>query len=163
MKPAQVWETLRGVIRGFMVHGDCLLYIILWKTARVSTLQVHTSAAAMIFYFSLYHSRVHTNVKYYDMTICSTSVSLHIVRVCRDSHLLRSNLPAKQDLQTQVAWRVIWKITNFHNIFIMMTSSDGIFSALLAFCAGNSSVTVEFPTQMGSGAELYCFLWFAPE
>ena len=30
---------------------------------------------------------------------------------------------------------------------IMMTSSGAIFSALLAFCAGNSPVTGEFPTQ----------------
>ena len=33
-------------------------------------------------------------------------------------------------------------------VYIMMTSSNGnIFSALLAFCGGNSPVTGEFPAQ----------------
>ena len=36
------------------------------------------------------------------------------------------------------------------------------FSALLALCAGNSSVTGEFPDK-ASDAELWCFLWSAPE
>ena len=36
------------------------------------------------------------------------------------------------------------------------------FSALLAICAGNSPVTGEFPSQMASNAELWCFLWSAP-
>ena len=37
------------------------------------------------------------------------------------------------------------------------------FFALLAFCAGNSPVIGEFPAQKASDAELWCFLWFAPE
>ena len=37
------------------------------------------------------------------------------------------------------------------------------FSALLAICVGNSRVPGEFPTQMASNAELWCFLWSAPE
>ena len=37
------------------------------------------------------------------------------------------------------------------------------FSALLAICAGNSPVAVEFPAQMDSNAEFWCFLWSAPE
>ena len=36
------------------------------------------------------------------------------------------------------------------------------FFALLAFCAGNSPVTGEFPTKKASDAELWCFLWSAP-
>ena len=36
------------------------------------------------------------------------------------------------------------------------------FSALLALCAGNSPVTGEFPPQMASNAELWCFSWSAP-
>ena len=37
------------------------------------------------------------------------------------------------------------------------------FSALLALCAGNSPVTVQFPSQRPVGAKLWCFLWSAPE
>ena len=38
------------------------------------------------------------------------------------------------------------------------------FSALLAFCAGNSPVTGEFPAQRPViDTELWCFLWSAPE
>ena len=37
------------------------------------------------------------------------------------------------------------------------------FSALLAFCAGSSPVTVESPLTKASSAELWCFLWSAPE
>ena len=37
-----------------------------------------------------------------------------------------------------------------------------LFSALLAFCAGNSPVTGEFPSQRASDAELWHFLWSAP-
>ena len=37
------------------------------------------------------------------------------------------------------------------------------FSALLAICAGNSPVTGEFPSQKASDAELWYFLWSAPE
>ena len=37
------------------------------------------------------------------------------------------------------------------------------FSALLAIYAGNSPVTGEFPAQKASDAELWCFLWSAPE
>ena len=40
------------------------------------------------------------------------------------------------------------------------------FSALLAICAGNSPVSGEFPAQrpvtQASDAELWCFLWYAP-
>ena len=36
------------------------------------------------------------------------------------------------------------------------------FPALLALYAGNSPVTGEFPAK-ASGAELWRFLWFAPE
>ena len=36
------------------------------------------------------------------------------------------------------------------------------FSVLLAFWAGNSPVTSEFLTE-ASNAELWCFLWYAPE
>ena len=35
------------------------------------------------------------------------------------------------------------------------------FSALLAICTGNSPVSGEFPAQMASNAELWCFLWSA--
>ena len=38
-----------------------------------------------------------------------------------------------------------------------------ILSALLAFYAGNSPITSEFPTKKASDAELWCFLWSAPE
>ena len=39
-----------------------------------------------------------------------------------------------------------------------------IFSALLALCAGNSPVTGELgPRRKASDAELWCFLWSAPE
>ena len=42
----------------------------------------------------------------------------------------------------------IWHhITWITSVQVMMTSSNGNFSALLAFCAGNSPVTGEFPTQ----------------
>ena len=37
------------------------------------------------------------------------------------------------------------------------------FSTLLAICVGNSPVTGEFPTQMASNAELWCYLWSASE
>ena len=37
------------------------------------------------------------------------------------------------------------------------------FSTLLAICAGNSQVTGEFPAQMASDAELWCFLWSTSE
>ena len=37
------------------------------------------------------------------------------------------------------------------------------FSAWLAICAGNSPVSPEFPAQKASDAELWCFLWSAPE
>ena len=39
------------------------------------------------------------------------------------------------------------------------------FSALLALCAGNSPVTGEkkIPLTKASDAELWCFLWSAPE
>ena len=37
-----------------------------------------------------------------------------------------------------------------------------IFSALLAICAGNSTVPVNSPHK-GQDAELWCFLWSAPE
>ena len=40
-----------------------------------------------------------------------------------------------------------WSIAGTHKEFHMMTSSNGIFSALLAFCIGNSPVTGEFPPQ----------------
>ena len=45
----------------------------------------------------------------------------------------------------------------------MVTSSNGNISALLALCAGNSPVTGEFLSQNASDAELWCFLWSAPE
>ena len=38
----------------------------------------------------------------------------------------------------------------------------GIFSALLAVCAGNSPVTGEFPSQKASDAEVWCFLCSVP-
>ena len=37
------------------------------------------------------------------------------------------------------------------------------FSALLAFCAGKSPVTGEFPAQKASDAELWRFVWSTPE
>ena len=37
------------------------------------------------------------------------------------------------------------------------------FSALLAFCEGNSPVTGEFPLTKASDAELWSLLWSAPE
>ena len=37
------------------------------------------------------------------------------------------------------------------------------FSALLAICAGNSPVPGDFPRTKASDAELWCFLWYAPE
>ena len=37
------------------------------------------------------------------------------------------------------------------------------FSASLAFCAGISPVIGEIPAQKASDAELWCFLWSAPE
>ena len=37
------------------------------------------------------------------------------------------------------------------------------FSALLALCAGNSPVTGKIPLTKASDAELWCFLWSAPE
>ena len=37
------------------------------------------------------------------------------------------------------------------------------FSSLLAICAGNSPVTDEFAAKKASDAELWCFLWSAPE
>ena len=40
-----------------------------------------------------------------------------------------------------------WNNMNEKNIWHMMTSSNGTFSALLALCAGNSQVTSEFPPQ----------------
>ena len=46
--------------------------------------------------------------------------------------------------------------------FGMMTSSNGsFFSALLAFCVGNSPVTGEIPSQKPV-TELWCFLWSVP-
>ena len=45
----------------------------------------------------------------------------------------------------------------------MVTSSNGNISALLALCAGNSPVTGEFLSENASDAELWCFLWSAPE
>ena len=44
---------------------------------------------------------------------------------------------------------------------IMMTSSNGTFSALLAICAGNSHRWI--PLTKASDMELWCFLWSAPE
>ena len=37
--------------------------------------------------------------------------------------------------------------------YTMMTSSNGSFTALLAFCVGNSPVTGEFPSQRASNAD----------
>ena len=37
------------------------------------------------------------------------------------------------------------------------------FSTLLALCEGNPPVTGGFPSQKTSGAELWCFIWSAPE
>ena len=48
--------------------------------------------------------------------------------------------------------------TKPHVYVIMMTSSNISFSALLAHCAGNSSVIAEFPSQRTSNADLM-FLW----
>ena len=44
------------------------------------------------------------------------------------------------------AWTNVYKILWFH-IELMMTSSNGNISALLAICAGNSLVTGVFPAQ----------------
>ena len=38
-----------------------------------------------------------------------------------------------------------------------------IFSALLAFCVGNSAVTGWFPLTKASDVDLWRFLWLAPE
>ena len=38
-----------------------------------------------------------------------------------------------------------------------------IFSALLAFCAGNSPATGEFPSQRPVTQSFWCYLWYAPE
>ena len=46
--------------------------------------------------------------------------------------------------------------------YSMMTSSNGTFSALLAICAGNSPVPGEFPPQMASNVELWCFFDLRP-
>ena len=61
-----------------------------------------------------------------------------------------------------------WETTKFIRHFIqvslyMMTSSNGNIFALLAFCAGNSPVTGEFPSQRPVARSFWCFLWSAPE
>ena len=53
-------------------------------------------------------------------------------------------------------------ITPARPAHITMTSSNGNIFALLALCAGNSSVTGEFPTQRPV-TRLKCFLWSVPD
>ena len=44
-----------------------------------------------------------------------------------------------------------------------MTSSNGNICRIASLCEGNSSVTGEFPSETDSDAELWYFLWSAPE
>ena len=41
--------------------------------------------------------------------------------------------------------------------------TETLSSALLALCEGNPPVTGGFPSPKASDAELWCFLWYAPE
>ena len=43
--------------------------------------------------------------------------------------------------------RIVWYLDSISNVFNMMTSSTGKFSALLALCVRNSPVNGEFPSQ----------------
>ena len=45
----------------------------------------------------------------------------------------------------------------------MTTSNGNIFRVILAFCAGNSQITGEFPAQKRVIRNFYVFLWSAPE
>ena len=49
-----------------------------------------------------------------------------------------------------------------HTWFHMMTSSNEIFSALLALCVGNSQITGGFPHK-GQRRGAWCFLWSVAE
>ena len=55
-----------------------------------------------------------------------------------------------------------WVFVTSLCLFIL-TSSNRTFSALLALCEGNSPVTRRNPLSKASDAELWCFLWSAPE
>ena len=47
---------------------------------------------------------------------------------------------------TSIAAKVISEVSHVHH-YVMITSSNGNLSALLAICAGNSAVPGEFPAQ----------------
>ena len=61
-----------------------------------------------------------------------------------------------------VSRNIIDKI-HVHDISWIIARLMEIFFALLAFCAGNSPVTGEFPVQRPVTRSFLCFLWFAPE
>ena len=58
------------------------------------------------------------------------------------------------DIYRESWWHIYWNY--------MMTSSNGNISVLLAPCEGNSPVRW-IPLTKASDAELWCFLWSAPE
>ena len=47
----------------------------------------------------------------------------------------------------ETLWCSLWRHCHFCHMYVMMTSSNGKFSALLALCAGNSPVPGEFLAQ----------------
>ena len=93
---------------------------------------------------------------------------ISVVSVMKNTHLW--GLPPIDDNKHNRLWPKLYKhIYSFvHScnistanaqLYLMMTSSMDAFSTLLALCEGNPPVTGGFP----SDAELWCFLWSAPE
>ena len=56
----------------------------------------------------------------------------------------------------------IMRLEDYYSLVSWWRHPIKTYSALLAICAGNSPVPGEFPTK-ASDAELWCFLWSAPE